>query len=180
MQFVIRFALAAGLVAALAGVANARDGWQTMDFRDWRYMMKDAHAAYEREDYGRAFGPYARNACLGDKSSQFALGTMFLLGQGTPPDGMRAFAWYTVAAESRDPAYVKALRRIEPLIPAEYRSASADLAADYVARFGSKATGVFCERRAEAGTRIAELECKPPIDPNTAKVEVRICDVPAD
>lgn len=178
MRRFARFTLAAALAAA-AFAANARDGWQTMDFRDWRYMMKDAHAAYEREDYERAFKLYARNACLGDKSSQFALGTMFLMGQGTQPDGMRAYAWYKVAAESNDPDYIKALKRIEPLIPAEHRAASDELAADYVARFGAKATNVSCQRRAEAGTRISELECKPPIDPRTAKIEVRVCEVPA-
>ncbi|MCE3003298.1 MAG: hypothetical protein LW860_11475 [Xanthomonadaceae bacterium] len=178
MRCIARYTLAAALLAALSP-AVARDGWQTMDFRDWRYMMKDAHAAYEREDYDKAFKLYARNACLGDKSSQFALGTMFLMGQGTAPDGMRAYAWYKVAAESGELDYVKALRRIEPLIPAEHRAASDELAADYVARFGSKATNVSCQRRAEAGTKIAELECKPPIDPRTAKIEVRICELPA-
>lgn len=178
MRHATRIALAAGLLG-LACAAHADDGFQTMDFRDWRYMMKDAHAAYEREDYDRAFKLYVRNACLGDKSSQFALGTMFLLGQGTPPDGMRAYAWYKVAAESGEADYVKAVQRIEPLIPAEHRQASADLAADYLQRFGSKATTVSCQRRAEAGTRIAELECKPPIDPRTAKIRVRVCEVPA-
>jgi hypothetical protein len=178
MRRTTRIALAIGLLAAGCAV-QARDGFQTMDFRDWRYMMKDAHAAYEREDYDRAFKLYARNACLGDKSSQFALGTMFLMGQGTPPDGMRAYAWYKVAAESGELDYVKALGRIEPLIPAEHRQASDALADEYIARFGSKATNVSCQRRAEAGTRISELECKPPIDPRTAKIEVRICDVPA-
>ncbi len=173
-----RIALAAVLLAT-AFAAQARDGFQTMDFRDWRFMMKDAHAAYEREDYDKAFKLYARNACLGDKSSQFALGTMFLMGQGTQPDGMRAYAWYKVAAESGELDYVKAVRRIEPLIPAEHRQASDALAADYVERFGSKATNVSCQRRAEAGTKIAELECKPPIDPRTAKIQVRICDIPA-
>jgi hypothetical protein len=101
------------------------------------------------------------------------------MGQGTPPDGMRAYAWYTVAAESNEPDYVRALERIKPLIPAEHKAASDQLAADYLARFGSKATNVFCQRRAEAGSRISELECKPPIDPRTAKVEVRLCEVPA-
>lgn len=178
MRHATRIALATGLLA-VAFAAHADDGFQTMDFRDWRYMMKDAHAAYEREDYDKAFKLYARNACLGDKSSQFALGTMFLMGQGTQPDGMRAYAWYKVAAESGELDYLKAVDRIVPLIPAEHRQASDALAAEYVERFGSKATNVSCQRRAEAGTRISELECKPPIDPRTAKIRVRICEVPA-
>lgn len=177
MRRIARFALVAALAAA-AVPAVARDGWQTMDFRDWRDMIKEAHAAYEREDYDKAFGLYARNACLGDKSSQFALGTMFLMGQGTQPDGMRAFAWYKVASESGELDYVKAFNRVDSLIPAEHRAASEELAADYVARFGSRATNVSCQRRAEAGTKISELECKPPIDPRTAKIEVRVCEVP--
>ncbi len=178
MRRTLKTALALALLTA-GGLASAREGFQTMDFRDWRYMLKDAHAAYEREDYDKAFKLYSRNACLGDKSSQFALGTMYLLGQGTQPDGMRAYAWYKVAAESGDLDYTKALKRIEPLIPAEHRGASDDLAADYLSRFGAKATNVSCQRRAEAGTRISELECKPPIDPRTAKIEVRICELPA-
>jgi TPR repeat protein len=177
MRRYARFALAAALVAT-AVPALARDGWQTMDFRDWRDMMKEAHAAYEREDYDKAFGLYARNACLGDKPSQFALGTMFLMGQGTQPDGMRAYAWYKVAAESGERDYVKAFKRVDSLVPAEHREASARLGDDYLARFGSKATDVSCQRRAEAGTKISELECKPPIDPRTAKIRVRMCEVP--
>jgi hypothetical protein len=178
MQRTIRTILAVALLAA-AGVASAgREGFETIDFRDWRYMIKDAHAAYEREDYDKAFQLYTRNACLGDKSSQFALGTMYLMGQGTAADGMRAYAWYKVAAESGERDYVKALERIEPLIPAAHRAESEQLGADYVAQYGASATGVGCQRRAETGTRISRLECKPPIDPRTAKIEVRICPLP--
>lgn len=169
-----RIATAATVALALAtGVATARQGWQTMDFQDWRMMIRDAHAAYEREDYGKAAERYDVTACLGDKNSQFALGTMYLMGDGVPADGIKAYAWYRVAAETREPDYLKAAERLAAMIPAEHRPLADETAAKFLAEYGQRATGVFCERRAEAGTKISRLECKPPIDPRTGKVEVK-------
>jgi hypothetical protein len=96
-------------------------------------------------------GPYRRNACTGDKSSQFALGSMYLYGEGTTADGLKAYAWLASAAEAREPQYRNALENLEKAIPAEH-----------------------CAMRAEAGTKISKLECKPPIDPRTGYVEVSI------
>jgi TPR repeat protein len=169
-----RILLAASIAATgLAGSAIADQDWQTMDFQDWRLMLRDAHAAYEREDYEKAAERYVVTACMGDKNSQFALGSMYLMGHGVPADALKAYAWYKVASESREPDYLRAYERLDKVIPAEHRATAEAMAAQYLTDFGERATGVNCERRAEAGTKISRLECKPPIDPRTGKIEVK-------
>lgn len=151
-------------------------GFERMKFQEYRLLLRDGHRAYEREDYDTALGLYQRNACMGDKSSQFALGSMYLMGQGTAPDGLKAYAWYVVAAESGQGDYKRARDRLAGLIPAEHKGAADELAKSYIAQFGMKATGMFCQDRAEAGTKISRLECKPPIDRVTGSIEVKACE----
>lgn len=174
----LAFAIAV-LVAGLAPLHDAGaldEKFERIKYQDYRLLLRDGHRAYEREDYATAFRQYTHNACLGDKSSQFALGSMYLMGEGIPPDGMKAYAWYVVAAESGERDYVRARDKIEKLIPAQHRDAAKQLAREYLDAYGSKATGMFCESRAEAGTKIARLECKPPIDRVSGTIEVRKCD----
>ena len=47
--------------------------------------------------------------------------------------------------------------------------------AQTLAEYGAKATHVSCKLRAEVGTKIAALECKPPIDARTSFVEAKMC-----
>jgi hypothetical protein len=172
----IRAMWALVLFAIAAGTVFAKDGFETMRFLDWRLMIKEAHLANERDNKPRAFELYQRNACAGDKNSQFALGTLYLMGEGTAPDGMQAYAWYRVAAESGEPDYRKAVQNVEALIPGQHRAAADALARDYIARYGSAATGVTCEKRAEPGTRITRLECTPNIEARTSYVEAKLCE----
>ncbi len=161
----------------MARDANAlAPGFERMKFQEYRLLLRDGHRAYEREDYDAALPLYQRNACMGDKSSQFALGSMYLFGQGTQPDGMKAYAWYVVAAESGKGDYKRARDRVAGLIPAEHKQAAEQLAKTYLDQFGMKATGMYCQDRAEAGTKISQLECKPPIDRITGTIEVKACE----
>ena len=171
----IRAAAALFLLVLGAGSVVARDGFERMRFYDWRIMLKDAHLANERDDKAQAFALYQRAACAGDKNSQFALGTLYLMGEGTAPDGLQAYAWYRVAAESGEPDYAKAVAKVDALIPEPHRAAAEALAGDYLANYGSAATGVNCVKRAEPGTRITRLECSPNIESRTSYVEVKLC-----
>ena len=81
-------ALALAFIAGTAAATQA--GFERMTYRDYRFMLRDAHLAYERGNFDRAFELYKRNACSGEKSSQFALGTMYLNGEGTQADRMKA------------------------------------------------------------------------------------------
>lgn len=170
-----RTLLFAALATASVAASALEPGFEKMRFQDWRIMLKEAHLAYERGKFDRAFELYTRNACAGDKSSQFALGTMYLMGEGTQPDALLANAWYASAAETNHSDYVKAHKKLDGMIPAEHRATADAMVKKVLAEYGRKATRVHCEKRAEIGTMIAELECKPPIDARTSFVEAKMC-----
>lgn len=170
-----RTLLFAALATASVAASALEAGFEKMQYQDWRLMIKEAHLAYERGKLERAFELYTRNACAGDKSSQFALGTMYLLGEGTQPDALRALAWYEAAAETNYGKYAKARDKLDGMIPAEHRATADAMKKKVLAEYGKDATHVSCKMRSEAGTKIAELECKPPIDTRTSFVEAKMC-----
>ena len=100
-------AIAAGLFAGSAAATD--DAFERMTYNEFRLMLRDAHLAYQKDEHQRAFELYSRNACSGDKGSQFALGSMYLYGEGTAADGLKAYAWLASAAEAREPRYQKEL-----------------------------------------------------------------------
>ena len=77
----VTMALALVFIAGTAAATQA--GFERMTYRDYRFQLRDAHLAYEKGQFERAFELYKKNACTGEKSSQFALGSMYLEGQGT-------------------------------------------------------------------------------------------------
>ena len=168
-------AIAAGLFAGSAAATD--EAFERMTYNEFRLMLRDAHLAYQKDEHQRAFELYTRNACSGDKGSQFALGSMYLYGEGTAADGLKAYAWLASAAEAREPRYQKEFAKLDKVIPAEHRDAAKRAAADVIARYGMQASNVHCAMRAEAGTKIATLDCKPPVDVRTGYVEVKRCDV---
>ncbi|HVF35000.1 MAG TPA: hypothetical protein VND91_06720 [Candidatus Saccharimonadia bacterium] len=169
--------LAAAGLALAAGTALATDdAFERMTYNEFRLMLRDAHMAYQREDHAKAFELYSRNACTGDKGSQFALGSMYLFGEGTQADGMKAYAWLASAAEAREPRFQSEFRKLDQVIPSEHRDAAKRAADDVIARYGMHATNVSCSMRAEAGTKIASLDCKPPVDPRSGYVEIKRCE----
>lgn len=167
----------ATMAALLAGSAQAReDNFERMRYGDYRNMIKEGHLAYARGNFDSAFQKFTRNACGGDKDSQFALGTMYLMGEGTQPNALMAYAWYSVAAETGEADYRKSLEKLASAIPAEYMDSAKQMAEDMNTRYGERATRNYCQKRAEVGTRVMKLECKPNIDPQTRFVDVKMCD----
>jgi len=153
------------------------NGFETMRYRDYLKMIRDAHLAYDKKNYEHAFKLYRRNACGGDKSSQFALGTMYFLGQGTQADGLKAYAWLQVAAESKEPNMVKMAEKVSQLIPAEYQKNADELRDVLLKRYGLDATHMHCKRSASIGSHIKQqLECHTQIDQNKF-VDVKQCVV---
>src|SRR3982750_742103 len=128
--------LAAALIAVSSAALAVQPGFEKMRFQDWRIMIKEAHLAYERGKFEHALDLYTRNACAGDKSSQFALGTMYLLGEGTQPDALRALAWYASASESNYADYVKAHDKLDGMIPPEHRAAADAMQKKVLAEYG--------------------------------------------
>jgi TPR repeat protein len=170
----IVFAVAAMGVAASAMATD--EAFERMTYRDYVLMLRDAHLAYQRDDHAKAFELYARNACAGDKNSQFALGSMYLYGEGTGADGMKAYAWIATAAEAEEPRFRNLYEKLAKAIPKEHLAAAKEAAEATRKQYGEHATKNYCAMRAEAGTKITELECKPPIDIRTGYVEVKRCD----
>jgi len=168
------FAVAAMGVAASAMATD--DDFERMTYNEYVLMLRDGHLAYQRGDHARAFDIYTRNACTGDKNSQFALGSMYLYGEGTAADGLKAYAWLASAADAEEPRYRNLFRKMEQAIPPEHRAAAEAAAKAVRASYGERATRVSCAMRAEAGTKISELECKPVVDGRTGYVEVKRCD----
>lgn len=166
--------LATGLFAG--GAVATDDAFERMTYNEFRLMLKDAHEAYQKDEHQRAFGLYERNACTGDKNSQFALGSMYLYGEGTAADALKAYAWLASAAEAREPRYQKEFAKLDEVIPPEHRDAAKRAADDVISRYGMKQTNVHCAMRAGAGTRISALDCKPPVDPRSGYVEVKRCE----
>ncbi len=58
--------------------------------------------AYNRGDYNTALKEFRPLAEQGFASSQFNLGLMYERGQGVPQDYVRAYRWYTLAANQGD------------------------------------------------------------------------------
>ena len=176
----LRWSMAAamGMVLALCGPpASATEaGFERMKFKDYLLILRDAHLARQKKQFERAFTLHQRNACGGDKGSQFALGSMYLLGEGTEPDALRAYAWLKAAAEAKEPRYLKAVAALEAAIPDQHRAVAEAAAAEVIRHYGLEATHMTCLMRAEAGTRIAEQECKPPVDIRNSMVEVKLCE----
>ena len=84
-----RIALAAVLLVALVGpaLAGLAEGW----------------AAYKRGDYATALIEWRPLAEQGNADAQFAIGSMYLDGQGVPQDDAEAVMWWRKAAENGQP-----------------------------------------------------------------------------
>jgi len=170
----VRAALIA--VSMFAATVGATAGYEQMNYREFRIQLKDAHAAYEAGKFERAAELYQRNACGGDKGSQFALGTMYLLGQGVQPNALKAYAWYAVAAEAPEPKFKKSLAKLEEAIPASHKQVAEKMAGEYMAAYGAKATQMSCRQEAPLGSNIPSLQCSPPVDNVTGIVEFKTCE----
>ncbi len=168
------FSLALGLAYVVP--AKADDNFETMKLDSYIEMIRQAHLAYDKKDFPRAFELYERNACGGDKGSQFALGSMYLLGQGTQADGLRAYAWLKAAAETKYPEYVKVLEGVESAIPSQHRAVSNTAAEQTLERYGVNATKVECKPRTDVGSHIKKqmLQCLPAA--TKGMVEVKRCE----
>ena len=174
----LRVSMLAPLALALGcpPAGATEPGFERMKFEDYLLILRDAHLARQKKQFERALSLYQRNACGGDKGSQFALGSMYLLGEGTAPDALTAYAWLKSAAEAKEPRYLKAVASLEDAIPPEHRAAADAAARKVIESYGLAATHQNCDMRAEAGTRIAEQECKPPVDIRNSMVEVKLCE----
>lgn len=72
----------------------------------------EAMRHYESGNYRVAMGFFRYSAYWADKLSQHNLGVMHYLGQGTPRDPARAWAWFELAAERKYPQLIEVADRV--------------------------------------------------------------------
>ena len=167
--------LALALLLAPA-LGLARDGFERLKYRDYRNLLKDGFLAYQKDDYELAFKLVRRNACGGDKGSQFTLGGMYLMGQGTEPDALRAYAWMRASAESGDLQFKQAADKLLAQIPPLHLESATMLANTTLEKYGMRATGMSCTQAAPLGSHLTRVECRPPVDGRTAILEMKMCE----
>lgn len=71
-----------------------------------------ASQAYARGDYDRAFILMRAEAELGDADAQYAIGYMYLHGQGTKPSRQKGLDWIKKSAAQGNQKAIDALGRI--------------------------------------------------------------------
>lgn len=175
--------IAAALALGTAGAAAAsidKSRFMRMTQSEYDLMVRDGHDAWQRSNDVSAQRNFLKSACAGDKDSQFALGTMYLTGEGAPADGLKAYAWYSLAAEIDDKRYRDAFAKVSELVPEQYREVAAAEGERLRQSYGLDATGQRCKMDAQVGTRIQRRVCRPEITggPQSRFYLVRQCDGP--
>jgi hypothetical protein len=141
-------------------------------------MLRDARLAYGKEDYARAFPLFERLACAGDKSSQSALGRMYLLGQGTTQDHLTGYAWLKLAAEEIFPGYQRIVKQLESAMDASQLATAREGASKLADLYDIGATRISCRKNASRkGHIVDELVCTPYRD--GSHYLLRRCEGPA-
>jgi hypothetical protein len=122
--------------------------------------LEQAQTAVAERDYDTAFNRYSLAAQWGDKSAQFVLGQLYLMGKGTDVNTITGYAWLLTAAEAPVREFRKELKSVrKTLSDTEIKKAS-KLAEDLIAQHGMKAAGVLCEKDARTGTHIRIVTCQ--------------------
>ena len=67
-----------------------------------RADFADAIAAYDGGDYRAAFTQSLAAAQTGDADAQYMAGFLYMRGEGTERDPVRAYGWFTLAARHGD------------------------------------------------------------------------------
>lgn len=120
----------------------------------------EALNAYEQGRYGDAIRKFRESARWADKVSQYNLGVMYALGEGTKPDPATAWAWFELAAERGYPQMVKAAKgaweALDEMGQARALSVLEELRPEYGDAVALERTKKFMdrERRDVTGSRV--------------------------
>jgi Sel1 repeat len=130
------------------------------DGRPGEYYFDLGAQAVKHQDYAHAIAMYKIAASWAYKPAEYNLGVMYVNGQGTPVDLPRALAWMALAAERKDPQYVKALDLVSAhLSDAQFNEANV-IMAQLLPTYGDKVALARAETRwrevraAETGSRV--------------------------
>lgn len=167
---IARHVVALCLVVATTPLVAAPASYDEFDRvypAEFRDTLRDAKLAYGKEDYAKAFRLFERTACAGDKSSQSALGRMYLLGQGTERDDLTGYAWLKLASEVIFPGYQRIVRDLEAAMDARQLALAREGSKQLAELYGISATRISCHKSASRrGFIVDEIICTPHEDGN--------------
>jgi hypothetical protein len=157
---------AAGLLAV--GLAGAPIAVHALDHFDqvapgvFAEGVRNAKREFSEKRYDQAAPLLKQAACAGDKESQWALGQMYLLGQGVKRDDATGYSWLAVAAELRPSPFGTAFDKIDASIDASQHAALKARADALIAQYGITATRMSCHQSATRGGHILDsVTCEP-------------------
>lgn len=124
-HLIIQLFAAACMTLAVATIHAADEFPGSKPDRRVIKTQEKADSLFEKGDYERAFFIYREElAPLGDKYAQYMVGYMTLVGKGVPGDVIGGSAWYRLAAERGDAAYVQASNEVLSILNDEQRKQS--------------------------------------------------------
>jgi hypothetical protein len=128
-------------------------------------LLRNSKTAYQAKSYDEAFPLMKKAACTGDKESQWMLGHMYLLGQGTARDDLTGYAWIKVASEFNSAEYRATAEKIEKAIDPKQLPAVETEARKFVGEYNLRATHMSCNRAASQHGHIMDrIICTPRYD----------------
>ena len=96
-----------------------------------RADFADAIQAYDGGDYATAFAESLAAAKRGDAEAQYMAGFLYMRGQGTRRDSLRAYQWFALAARQGDEFATDALTELTARLSAEQISQAETWARDW-------------------------------------------------
>lgn len=119
---IFQLLVAAGMMMAAASILAADDFPGAEPDRRIIKLQEKVDALFEKGDFERAYFIYKEELVpLGDKYAQYMVGYMTLVGKGVPQDVIGGSAWYQLAAERGNPAFVQARDEVLRLFDEERR-----------------------------------------------------------
>ena len=99
--------------------------------RQARADFADAVEAYDGGDYADAFAESLEAARQGDADAQYLVGYLYMRGEGTRRDFVRAYRWFTLAARQGDSfAADELISLAKRMSAAQISEAEAEIASD--------------------------------------------------
>jgi hypothetical protein len=143
-------------------------------------LLFNSKTAYQAKKYDEAFPLMKKAACAGDKESQWMVGHMYLLGEGTPRDDLAGYEWIKVAAEFNSAEYRDTAEKIEKAIGPSQLPAVKEETQKFVDTYGLRATRMSCNRAASQHGHIMDrIVCTPRYDGQLAMLRQCVGDAPA-
>ena len=163
-----------GIIGCAAAGTASDPAFERMTSADYAVLMRDSTHTYNRKDYAQAFPLMQRLACGGDKSSQFTLGGMYILGQGVGKDELEGYAWIKLAAEFSFTDYTSLAGKLTQALSDEQRAKGDARAEELRRQYGLVVTGMSCHGEPRHGGYVIDsVICSPPSD--GGQVRVRRC-----